>query len=190
VRGSTIDSLLSGASAAPATPLDLFISFDGYTIFASGSATGNTFAGGYGLAIAYGDNAGAEVDGTGGLGVADGSGAFAFSVGGIGDVAEAVGTNANAEAGAYSMGPIGADYDTAIDIGNNSVPATPYAAVGAYAGHSDLVGGTDGGTGVHDTAIDINNSLERCRSSGEERAFQHDLSFPKWARTLRPPTDT
>ena len=122
---SSIDSLLSGASPAPAAPLDLFISFDGTTIFASGNATGNTFTGSDSFAIAYGDGADAEADGTGGLAIADGSGADAFSVGGIGDVAEAVGTNANADAGAYSMGPIGADYDTAIDVGNNSVPATP-----------------------------------------------------------------
>jgi hypothetical protein len=168
---SSIDGLLSGASPAPATPIDLFISFDGYTIFASGSATGNTFAGDYGLAIAYGDGADAQADGVGGLGVADGSGAFAFSTGGIGDVAEAVGTNANAEAGAYSMGPIGADYDTAIDIGNNSVPATPYAAVGAYAGSSSLTGGTDGGTGVHDTAIDIGNNTNDATLGSYDGAF-------------------
>lgn len=168
---STIDSLLSGASPAAATPLDVFISFDGYTIFASGSATGNTYAGDYGLAIAYGDGADAQADGVGGLGVADGSGAFAFSTGGIGDVAEAVGTNANAEAGAYSMVPIGADYDTAIDIGNNSVPAAYGAAVGAYAGNSDLDGATDGGTGVHDTAIDIGNNTGNASVGGYEGAF-------------------
>jgi len=66
---SSIDSLLSGASPASATPLDLFISFDGTTIFASGNATGNTFTGSDSFAIAYGDGADAEADGTGGLAI-------------------------------------------------------------------------------------------------------------------------
>jgi hypothetical protein len=155
---SSIDSLLSGASAAPATPLDLFISFDGYTIYnGGGSAEAVTTTGDYSLAIAYGADAYAAGSG-GGLAVADGSGALAWAVGGTGDVAEAVGTNADAWAGAAGMGVTGANYDTAIDIGNNGVPAAYGADVGAYAGNSDLAGGTDGGTGVHDTAIDIGNN--------------------------------
>jgi hypothetical protein len=173
---SSIDSLLSGASPAPATPLDLSISFDGYSIYnGGGSAEADTNTGDYSLAIAYGDNAtaiagstggvavadgadayaGAGTLGTGDVAVADGSGALAWAAGGNGDVAEAVGTNADAWAGAAGMGVTGADYDTAIDIGNNSVPATYGTDIGAYAGNSDLAGGTDGGTGVHDTAIDI-----------------------------------
>jgi len=91
------------------------------------------------------------------LALAGGSGAEAFSAGGTGDVAEAVGTNAIAEAGGISV-DTGANYDTAIDIGNNVVPADYGGGVGAYAGNSDLAGGTDGGTGVHDTAIDIGNN--------------------------------
>jgi len=156
---STIDSLLSGASPAPATPIDLFISFDGYTIYdGGGSAGGGTLPGDYGLSIAYGDGANAYAEGTGGLAVADGGGAFAVSAGGTGDVAEAVGTNADAWAGAGDMISTGADYDTAIDIGNNSAPAVYGTNDGAYAGYSNLTGGTDGGTGVHDTAIDIGNN--------------------------------
>jgi hypothetical protein len=52
----------------------------------------------------------------------------------------------------------GADYDTAIDIGNNSIAPNVGGNQGAYAGYSNLTGGTDGGTGVHDTAIDIGNN--------------------------------
>ncbi len=165
---STIDNLLSGASPAAATPIDLDISFDGYTLFEGGGSAGaNTAPGEFGLAIAYGDGAFAEDYGTGGLAVAAGSGADAMADGGAGDVAEAVGTNANAEAGALSMAPIGADYDTAIDIGNNDVPIAYGSDVGAYAGNSDLAAGADGGTGVHDTAIDVsNNNLEGDGSFG------------------------
>lgn len=169
---STIDSLLSGDSPASATPINLFISFDGHTIFASGDASGNTFAGDYGLAIAYGDGAHAEADGAGGLAVADGSGADAFSNGGTGDVAEAIGTNASANAGAAGPGLVGANYDTAIDIGNNSIAPNVGGEQGAYAGYSNLNGGLDGGTGVHDTAIDIgNNTNETVGVDDNEGAF-------------------
>jgi hypothetical protein len=155
---STIDGLLSGASPAPATPIDLFISFDGYTILSSGSTNAGTLPGDYSLAIAYGEGSSAYALGSGGVAVADGSGAYALSNGGSGDLAEAVGTNADAWAGQYIQDGTGADDDTAIDIGNNSVPAGYGADVGAYAGASDLTGGTDGGTGAHDTAIDIGNN--------------------------------
>ena len=156
---SSIDGLVSVASPAEATPIDLFISFDGYTIYdGDGSASAFTIPGDYSLAIAYGDGASAQASGTGGLAVADGSDAFAFSNGGTGDVAEAVGTNADADAGAAAQGLVGADYDTAIDIGNNSIAPEVGGNQGAYAGYSNLTGGTDGGTGVHDTAIDIGNN--------------------------------
>jgi hypothetical protein len=158
---STIDSLLSGASPAPATPIDLDISFDGYTIYASGSAYAYTPTGDCSLAIADGDNAAAYADGTGGSAIADGSGADAYSAGGTGDVAEAVGTNANAEAGGYSNDS-GANYDTAIDIGNN----TNGGDDGAYAGSAALAGGGSG-TGAHDTAIDIGNNS----GGGDDGAF-------------------
>jgi hypothetical protein len=169
---SSIDSLLSGASPAPATPLDLDISFDGYTIYSGGgSAEAITTTGDYSLAIAYGADAYAATGGTGDVAVADGSGALAWAVGGTGDVAEAVGTNADAWAGAFGEGVTGADYDTAIDIGNNSVPATYGADVGAYAGNSDLAAGTDGGTGVHDTAIDIGNNTSDASLGSYDGAF-------------------
>jgi fibronectin-binding autotransporter adhesin len=164
---STIDSLLSGASPAPATPIDLDISFDGYTIYAGGgSADAITNTGDYSLAIAYGADAYAATGGTGDVAVADGSGALAWAVGGTGDVSEAVGTNADAWAGGYGEGVTGADYDTAIDIGNNSVPAAYGTDIGAYAGNSGLAGGTDGGTGVHDTAIDIGNNTNDSGGDG------------------------
>ena len=164
---SSIDSLLSGASPAVATPLDLGISFDGYNIYSCDCGTvAGTAPGEYGLAIAYGDNASAFAGGTGGLAIAGGSGADAFSGGGIGDVAEAVGINADANAGAAGQGLVGADYDTAIDIGNNSVPAAFGSDIGAYAGNSNLTGGTDGGTGVHDTAIDIGNNTNDSGGDG------------------------
>src|SRR5271156_676604 len=75
---SSIDGLLSGASPAPATPLDLGISFDGYNIYTCDCSTvAGTAPGEYGLAIAYGDGASAFAGGTGGLAVAGGSGASA-----------------------------------------------------------------------------------------------------------------
>jgi hypothetical protein len=149
---STIDSLLSGASPASATPIDLFISFDGYTIFdGGGSASAVTNSGEYGLAIAYGDDA------------------YAYAGGGTGDYAFADGTNALAAAGGDGIGDTGADGDTAVDIGNNLGMGD-----GAWAGDSDLVGSDDGGTGVHDTAIDIgNNTIDGniLAPSGSDGAF-------------------
>jgi hypothetical protein len=189
---SSVDSLLSGASPAAATPIDLEISFDGYTIYnGGGTAEADTNTGDYSLAIAYGDNAtaiagstggvavadgadayaGAGTLGTGDVAVADGSGALAWAAGGNGDVSEAVGTNADAYSGAAGMGVTGADYDTAIDVGNNTIPATYGADVGAYAGNSDLGGGTDGGTGVHDTAIDIGNNTGNATFGSDDGAF-------------------
>src|SRR5271166_6697673 len=58
---STVDGLLSGVSPAPATAINLDISFDGYTIYdGGGTAVANTGAEGNGLydfAIAYGAGA-------------------------------------------------------------------------------------------------------------------------------------
>jgi len=152
---STVDSLLSGASPAPAAAINLDISFDGYTLYdGGGSAVANTGAAGNGLydfAIAYG------------------AGASATAEGGTGDYALADGTNALAAAGGDGIGDAGADGDTAVDIGNNLGMGD-----GAYAGNSDLAGGTDGGTGVHDTAIDIgNNTIDGniLAPSGSDGAF-------------------
>ena len=145
---SSVDSLLSGASPAAATPIDLDISFDGYTIYdGGGSATAFTTTGDYGLAIAYGDYA------------------YAQAAGGTGDYALAGGTNAFASAGG-AIGDTGADGDTAIDIGSNASMGD-----GAWAGNSDMIGAADGGTGVHDTAIDIGNNTNDGDLGGNSGAF-------------------
>src|SRR5579859_6077258 len=64
---STVDSLLGGLPAAAATPINLDISFDGYTLYdGGGSAVANTGAAGNGLydfAIAYGAGANATAEG-------------------------------------------------------------------------------------------------------------------------------
>ena len=168
---------------ATATAIDLDISFDGYNLYdGGGSAVADTNIGEYGLAIAYGDSATAIAGGTGGFAVAGGSDAAAFSGGGIGDVAEAVGTNADAWAGAARKGLTGADYDTAIDIGNNASPCLRHQPAPTR-GTSDLAGGTDGGTGVHDTAIDIGNNSGGVRTPAPGRPRQ-------WVRavTTTPPS--
>jgi hypothetical protein len=113
---------------------DFQISIDGYDLF---STVGNT-------ATAY--------SGTGDIAIAYGDGASASALGGTGDYALASGTGAGAHAGGLS-GDTGANNDSATDIGNN----TGFYD-GAYAGNSDLVGATDGGTGSGDTAIDIGNN--------------------------------
>jgi hypothetical protein len=152
---STIDSLLSGASPAPATPIDLFISFDGNTIYdGGGSATAETTPGEYGLAIAYGDDS------------------YASATGGTGDYALAGGTNALALAGGEST-DTGANYNAAIDLGNNADPSTYEAGIdnGAYAGNADLVGANAGtGTGSYDMAIDIGNNTNGA-NGGLDGAF-------------------
>jgi hypothetical protein len=142
---STVDSLLSGASPAPAAAINLDISFDGYTLYdGGGSAVANTGAAGNGLydfAIAYGD------------------GAYASAEGGTADYALASGTDANAEAGSLASGATGNNFDSAVDIGNNTRDAaTTGAPDGAYAGGGSLIGGTDSATNSNDTAIDIGNN--------------------------------
>jgi hypothetical protein len=154
---SSIDSLLGGGAVealVPTSGLNLAISFDGTSLVSAGSANAHTTTGDYGLAIAYGADTNATA--TGGIGdtaIAEGSGATANAYDGTGDYALADGTNAYANAG----GGIGANYDHAIDIGNNELPTTgPYD--GAYAGDSDLIGNGNGDTGSYDTAIDIGNN--------------------------------
>jgi hypothetical protein len=122
------------ALPAPAVPdVNLAISIDGYSLVSEGTASADSGSGD--IAIAYGD------------------GAYASAEGGNGDFALADGSNALAQSGGLST-DTGANHDTAIDIGNNS----GYDA--AWAGNSDLNGGTDGGTGSGDTAIDIGNNSE------------------------------
>jgi hypothetical protein len=147
---ASIDALVSGAALpAAGSGADLAISFDGISLIQEGTATAHTVAGEYGMAIA------------------EGSGAYASAGGGIGDMAEAEGTNALAIAGGHP-GDTGADYDTAIDIGNNDLPSTG-AADGAFAGNGDLGGGS--GIGAHDTAIDIGNNANGASGGGNEGVF-------------------
>jgi hypothetical protein len=111
--------------------LNLAISIDGHSLVSEGTAS--AASGKWDIAIAYGGGASASAEGgNGDFALADGGGAFA-SAGGL-------------------SGDTGADYDSAIDVGNNSGGAFD----GAYAGNGDLGGG--GGTGSGDTAIDIGNN--------------------------------
>jgi hypothetical protein len=146
---SSIDSLVSGgALPAPAVPeLNLAISFDGYSLVSDGDAYASTESGEYGLAIAYGD------------------GAYADAEGGIGDYALADGTNA----GAYAGDPSNTDdnFDTAIDIGNNSSDNDYSSAYdGSYDSAIQIGNNTDKGEydgayvydGNHDSAIQIGSN--------------------------------
>jgi hypothetical protein len=165
---SSIDTLLGGALPAPATSgLDLAISFDGYSLVSDGSAQAYTTSGDYDLAIAYGANSQAEaVDGVGDTAIASGTNAEATAYDGTGDYALADGTRAYADAG----GGTGANYDSAIDIGNNDAPATDIPN-GAYAGDADLAGNSNGGTGSYDTAVDIGNNTNNAGEGGDNGAF-------------------
>jgi hypothetical protein len=129
---ASIDNVASGAALPAADPstLNLDISFDGYTLYQSGSAEAVTQSGEYGLAIASGADS------------------EAFADGGTGDYALADGSGAYAEAGA--TGGSGDNFDSAIDIGNNT-------------GKGD---GAEAFDGSNDRAIDIGNN------SGS-----HDLAF-------------
>jgi hypothetical protein len=138
VADSSVDWLseLFGGMAlpAPAVPdLNLAISIDGYSLVSSGTASADSGSGD--IAIAYGD------------------GAYASAEGGNSDFALADGSEALAQSGGLST-DTGANDDTAIDVGNNSIDGDD----AAWAGNSDLNGGTDGGTGSGDTAIDIGNN--------------------------------
>jgi hypothetical protein len=115
---------------------DFQISFDGMDLFPTtgNEAEANTVAGQFGLAIAYGDDAQADAEG------------------GTGNFALASGNNALAEAGSLTASS-GNNYDSAIDIGNNSGIFD-----GAFAGAGSLTGGTDSGTSSHDTAYDVGNN--------------------------------
>jgi hypothetical protein len=166
---SSIDSVLGGgALPAPSSGLDLAISFDGYSLFQAGNAFAYTFTGDYSLAIADGDGSVANAAGTGGdSAFADGTDAAAYATGGTGDYALADGTNALAEAGGL-LNDTGANYDAAIDMGNNDLPLEGVAD-GAYAGNGDLDGGT--GTGAYDTAIDIGNNTSDGSLGGSDGSF-------------------
>ena len=149
---STFDALLSGVPAV-ATPINVDISFDGYTLYDGG-----------GTAVA---NTGAEGNGLYDFAIAYGAGASATAEGGTGDYALASGTNALAEAGSLTA-TSGNNWDAAYDIGNNVDPY-PNSPDGAFAGAGSLYGNPDNGTSSHDTAIDIGNN-----SGGGDGAFSGD----------------
>ena len=129
------------ALPAPAVPdLNLAISIDGYSLVSEGTASADSGSGD--IAIAYGD------------------GAYASAEGGNSDFALADGSEALAQSGGLST-DTGANDDIAIDVGNNSIDRDD----AAWAGNSDLNGGTDGGTGSGDTAIDIGNNSDFFDSS-------------------------
>lgn len=153
---SSIDSLLGAAAPAltSAPVSDFQISFNGMDLFPTTGnlATATTAVGQFGLAIAYGNGANATAEG------------------GTGDYAMASGTNALAMAGSTQSGATGFNFDSAIDIGNNTagVGGVPD---GAYAGGASLIGGTDSGASSNDTAIDIGNNTA---GGGQSGAFAGD----------------
>jgi len=161
---SSIDSLLSGGAlpgADPTSALDLQISFNGMDLLPTtdNSATAETIAGQFGLAIASGANS------------------TAIAEGGFGDNAMASGTNALAEAGSTAHGATGFNFDSATDIGNNADPSSYVGAPdGAYAGGGSLIGGTDSGTSSNDTAQVIGNmgTDNEALDGGNSGAFAGD----------------
>jgi hypothetical protein len=157
---SSIDGLLSGASPAATSMADFQISFDGTDLFSTTDnlATATTAPGEFGLAIAYGD------------------GANAVAEGGTGDYALASGTDALAKAGSTAEGATGFNYDTAVDVGNNTAGAVG-APDGAYAGGGSLIGGADNATASsNDSAYDFgNNGLDsEALNGGNSGAFAGD----------------
>jgi hypothetical protein len=142
---SSIDSLVSGG-ALPADPseLNLSISFDGYQLVNDGSAFAGTVSGEYGLAIAYGANS------------------EAIAEGGTGNFALADGTQAGAYAGESGSGN---NFDSAIDIGNNTSDSDfAEAEDGSYNSAIQIgnnTGSEDGpfaGDGDHDSAMQIGSN--------------------------------
>jgi hypothetical protein len=150
---SSIDTLLGGAvpAADSTSTLDYQISIDGKDLFPTTGNLATATSGTNDIAIAYGD------------------GANASATGGTGDFSLASGTNALANAGG-SASDIGANNDTAIDIGTN---LHGVSSDGAFAGNADLIGNTSGGTGSNDTAIDIGNngSVAGTSPNGADGAF-------------------
>jgi len=142
---------LSIPAAAPST-LDLQISIDGFDLF---SKTGNEAT---------------ATSGSGDIAIAYGVGANASATGGVGDFAYAQGSNAFAAAGGSST-DTGANYDTAIDIGNNDAPTVGTQPDGAAAGNADLIGNVSGATGSDDTAIDIGDNTSYNGIGGYDGAF-------------------
>jgi hypothetical protein len=144
---SSIDGLLGGGALPALVPsdLNLSISFDGYQLINDGSAFAGTVSGEYGLAIAYGPNS------------------EAIAQDGIGDFALADGTQAGAYAG--DSGGTGNNFDSAIDIGNNtddsdfsSADEGSYNSAIQIGNNTGIEDGSFAGDGDHDTAIDIGSN--------------------------------
>jgi hypothetical protein len=102
-------SLLPAANAAASTP-DFAISYDGMSLLQEGSATATTVAGGYGLAIAYGDGSRALDNGTYDSAFANGTDSTSYIGGGTGNTSIAN----------------GADSITNVNGNSNFVDATGY----------------------------------------------------------------
>jgi hypothetical protein len=120
--------------ASSTSGLNFAISIDGYSLIQDGSAYADSTSGN--IAIAYGADS------------------IADSQGGYGDVAEASGTNALAISGGSS----GSNFDTAIDIGNNSA-SNSLSPDGAYA-NAGYPPGSD------DTAIVIGDNSQAYSTIG------------------------
>ena len=176
---SSIDSLLGGgalpALATPPSGLDLAISFDGTSLFQSGTAHATTTPGAFGFAFA--DGAGANASATGGFGdyaSADGTNALATSGGSSGaylDSATAIGAGANASAtggfGDYASATAGA---TALagdpgagTTGNNFFDVASAEGIGSSARAGDTPGftfsDTTGSSFDYASAFSGNNTL-------------------------------
>jgi hypothetical protein len=127
--GATVGSTPGIASA---DDLDFQISIDGYDLLPTT------------------DNSATAVSGTGDMAIAWGDGSNALSVGGFGDFAAAEGTDTTAKAGGTSA----STFDSAVDIGNNTVPGVGVIAANgsgdiAYADGDNSTasaGGVDGNT--------------------------------------------
>jgi hypothetical protein len=172
VVGLGIGAAVASSPVASADDLDFQISFDGYDLFSTtdNSATATTVTGEYGLAIAYGDGANATAEGgTGDYALADGTDAAALvsNFGGSEsnfDTAIDIGNNTGTDDGA---GTGNGSYDLAIDVGNNSSNADGASAGGGNYDSAIDVGNNSGvlefsqaGNGNYDTAVDFANNTE------------------------------
>jgi hypothetical protein len=101
------------ATPGMASADDFQISIDGQDLFPTVGNTALAFSGSGDVAIAYGVNS------------------YADAEGGVGDFAESIGTNTDTEAGG-SASTGATNFDSAIDIGNNSG-----SGYGAFAIHGD-----------------------------------------------------
>ena len=121
-------------------------------------ATATTVAAGnglYGLAIAFGDGANATAEG------------------GFGNYALADGTNALAKAGSTTAGATGNNFDSAVDIGNNTAAAREplTAPTPAPAASSER---RQHGTSSNDTAYDFGNNGPDGAARRQLRRFAGD----------------